>query len=64
MLVLHAAESGNDVSTCVVGGCSQYSQSVIILRTAFCVCGRGVARGDGDNELVNAEQAVVVVVVE
>jgi hypothetical protein len=37
MLVLHAAESGNDVSTCVVGGCSQYSQSVIILRTAFCV---------------------------
>jgi hypothetical protein len=37
MLVLHAAESGNDVSMWVVGGCSQYSQSVIILRTALCV---------------------------
>jgi hypothetical protein len=34
---LHAAESGNDVSMCVVGGRSKYSQSVIILRTALCV---------------------------
>jgi hypothetical protein len=45
--------------------CGGRTQQVLTVRDNLedsIVCVRGVARGDGDNEVVNAEQEVVVVV--
>jgi hypothetical protein len=65
-LKLHAAKSGTHVSMCLVGGGMQQAVLTVLDNLEdiiVWVCGRGVARGDGGNERLNAKQVAVVGVV-